>query len=226
MDQNEPITKPKISWRKILTTLGIIIISSGIAGGFTYYFMVQEIVKNKENSLELQNQINEFNKKNSNAPTANWKPAKLFDINFKLNPEWKYNEKSVSVGMDADIATNSEVKYDGLNTLHDSPDDPHYSDVRIFLKKHTYDSTNLESAVTKLANIGQGWSTANKESVTVNNLPAFKYDKAGCCSAPFQNRVFFLANDNMYEITVWSGNPDLLEGFKTTFEVFLETITF
>jgi len=66
MEPNELNDKPKFNWKRLLITVGIVIVTAGAIGGSVYYVMNQQAQKDKESAektaQDLQGQMEELKK--------------------------------------------------------------------------------------------------------------------------------------------------------------------
>jgi hypothetical protein len=149
--------------------------------------------------------------------TADWKTVVFNDLTIKYSPTWAYT-------YNAKFPTTASLATDVKRTA----DTGEIQSLSIRLEVSAYSSDSLEDAVEKLATTGEGFSLANKQTMTINGLPALRYNDSGCCGS-HANNVFFLANGKLYDVSAGVGgvltDADLAS-FEPTFLTFLSKITF
>ena len=130
MEPNELNDKPKINWKRLLITVGIVIVTAGAIGGSVYYVMNQQAQKDKESAektvQDLQTQIDDLKKTDTTTipttntgttattdETANWKTYSNASakMSFKYPSSWSITrEESTNTGeVVAFSADNSET---------------------------------------------------------------------------------------------------------------------
>ncbi len=118
MEPNELNDEPKLNWKRLLITVGIVIFTAGAIGGSVYYVMNQQAQKDKESAektaQDLQKQIDDLKKTETTTATptttttqtttdetANWKTYSNSSakISFKYPSIWSItNEEFTSKG--------------------------------------------------------------------------------------------------------------------------------
>ena len=79
MEPTELNEKPKFNWKRLLITVGIVIITAGAIGGSVYYVMNQQATKDKESAektaQDLQKQIDDLKKTTTSTSTTTTTPT-------------------------------------------------------------------------------------------------------------------------------------------------------
>ncbi|NTU69920.1 hypothetical protein HGB13_03825 [bacterium] len=102
--------KEKLNWRRLLITIGLVLVTAGITGGGVWYFMDQANQTQKKTIDSMQAQIDQLNENLKNGETskslvdetANWNTytSSLEKLSFKYPEDW-----TIATGDNAPIKT-------------------------------------------------------------------------------------------------------------------------
>jgi len=217
MEPNELNEKPKFNWKRLLITVGIVIVTAGAIGGSVYYVMNQQAQKDKESAektaQDLQKQIDDLKKTETATsttttpttttttdPTASWQTYTNTDHKFTLKVPTGWTAKTLTGG----------VRLSSGNQ---------YFDVISFVNSGSYTPTTWLNEEIKNGNIASG-SIANKTTKTFGTYPTITFQYNAMAGTSY----WYVLGNSSQMVEVYTSN-DPQASTKTTAEQVIPTLT-